>query len=192
LPQAPPTGEPAVGRNDLPQAPPTGEHAVGRNDLPRHQELSQESEDGRSGLSRLVSACHRSPISGTSDQPGVSGSCEGEIVTEDKKVLICRTYGQKVENMPHDVKHEVCLMLNVKQRIKGNDYIRVADKVGLKYYEVNNLPTENPMDGVFDVMISQVKTVKYFVDILHRIGRGDVINKMYEMALLETSNSTDG
>jgi hypothetical protein len=123
---------------------------------------------------------------------GVFGVDQHDSVPGHKKVLICRTYGPKVENMPHHVKHDVCLMLNAKQLIKGNDYRRVANEVGLEHYEVNNLPTENPMDEVFDVMISQVKTVKYFVDILHRIDRGDVLDKMYEMALLQTSNSTAG
>jgi hypothetical protein len=119
------------------------------------------------------------------DQPARGArTCESEeLMNTEKKSLICQKFGPKIEDMMcHEVKHEVCLMLNIKQPLStGNyGYKEVAYKIGLGYFEVNNLST---MDDVFDAMITKSKTVEDFVDILYQIDRSYVVDKMHEMAL---------
>ncbi|XP_031565600.1 uncharacterized protein LOC116300799 isoform X3 [Actinia tenebrosa] len=159
-----PSGRIEEERDNPPLQQPTSGRIEGRTDN------SQESEDGPIGSKLvLVSGRHTSrPM-----------NPEEERAKTEKKELIHKTYGPKVEDMPHDVTHEVCLMLNPIQKIKANDYRKVADNIGLKRVEIKNIGS---MDDVFDVMITQAKKVDEFVDILFKIGREDVVSMMYEMA----------
>ncbi|XP_031560444.1 uncharacterized protein LOC116296552 [Actinia tenebrosa] len=181
----PPSGRIEEGRdNPTLEQPPSGRIEEGRDSptleqspsgrIEEERDNSQESEDGQIGSKLVV-------VSGRHTSRPMNP--EEERAKTEKKELIHKTYGPKVEDMPHDVKHKVCLMLNPIQRLKADDYCKVADEIGLTHYQIRNLAKENPMEDVFEVMISQTKKVDEFVDILFKIGRGDVVLKMYDMAL---------